>query len=88
MIRTAVRWNDIHTEEQSAMFTAQADEIYGRYPDFQVPEIQTEVLGTMSNPYLRIIYRSWPDVAAAQEWADFLNNANFVHLESAAVVQE
>jgi hypothetical protein len=88
MIRTAVRWNDIHTEEQSAAFAARAAEIYSRYPEFQVPELQTESLSTLSSPYLRIIYRTWPDAVAAQEWVDFLNSANLVHLESSAVIQE
>jgi hypothetical protein len=42
----------------------------------------------MINPYLRTIYKFWPDQAAAQEWLDFLNNANLVHLESATIVTE
>jgi hypothetical protein len=89
MIKTAVKWNDIHTEEQTAMFLAKSTEIYSRYPGVVQPDWIVEQLGiTMSSPYLRIIYRFWPDVAAAQEWIDFLNSANLVHLESAIIVTE
>ena len=88
MIRTAVRWNDIHTEEQNQIFTDKAAELYSKYPEFQVPELQSEIIATLSSPYLRIIYRIWPDAVVAQEWVDFLNSANLVHLESATVIQE
>ena len=88
MIKTAVKWNDIHTEEQHSMFTAKAIEIYSKYPGVVQPDWTVELLGTMNFPSLRIIYRLWPDVAAAQEWIDFLNSANLVHLESAIIVTE
>jgi hypothetical protein len=88
MIKTAVKWNDLHTNEHTAMFAAKASEIYARYPDFVVPEITTDIQGTLVNPYTRVVYRIWPDEAAAQEWTNFLNNANLVHLESAAVIVE
>ena len=88
MIKTAVQWNDTHTEEQSAMFLAKSTEIYSRYPGVVEPDWVAEVQSTINQPYLRTIYRLWPDVAAAQEWIDFLNSANLVHLESAIIVTE
>jgi hypothetical protein len=88
MIKTAVKWNDIHTQEQTAMFDAKASEIYEQYPDFDIPGIISDLQGTLFNPYIRVVYRTWPNEAAAQEWANFLLNANFVHLESAAVIVE
>jgi hypothetical protein len=88
MIKTAVQWNDTHTEEQSAMFLAKSTEIYSRYPGVVEPDWTAEIQSTMIKPYLRTIYRFWPDQAAAQEWIDFLNNTNLVHLESATIVTE
>jgi hypothetical protein len=88
MIKTAVQWNDTHTEEQNAMFVAKSTEIYSRYPDFVVPEWIADVQSTINQPYLRIIYRTWPNEAAAQEWIDFVNSANLVHFESATVIVE
>lgn len=85
MFRTAVTWNDVHTDEQAALFAAKAAEIYNKYPDFVVPEISTELQYSVVSPYLRTVYRTWPAEAAAQEWVDFLNSSNFVHLQNAVI---